>query len=112
MTFLNNNPAPTTSTTTTTTVLPDFQYLTSSSDEQPIATTSHIPVYPISKSEPYTTNNTPQVKTSLTSPNRSNRTQIIVFFSSKVIQSSPLPMNNFLNQQPITNIGRIMTGSS
>jgi len=43
MTFLNNNPTPTT-------VLPDFQYLTSPSDEQPISTTSHIPIYPIPKS--------------------------------------------------------------
>jgi hypothetical protein len=43
MTFLNNN--------TTTTVLPDFQYLTSPSGEQPLSTTSnHIPIYPIPKS--------------------------------------------------------------
>ncbi len=45
MTFLNNN-----NNNTTTTVLPDFQYLTSPSDEQPMSTTSHIPVYPIPKS--------------------------------------------------------------
>jgi hypothetical protein len=44
MTFLNNNNP------TQTTVLPDFQYLTSPSDEQPMSTTSHIPVYPIPKS--------------------------------------------------------------
>jgi hypothetical protein len=41
MTFLNN---------TTTTVLPDFQYLTSPTDEKPISTISHIPIYPIPKS--------------------------------------------------------------
>ena len=48
MTFLNN---------TNTTVLPDFQYLTSPSGEQPqltaqvpkATTTSHIPIYPIPK---------------------------------------------------------------
>ncbi len=45
LTFLNN-----TNPTTTTTVLPDFQYLTSPSDDQPLATTSHIPVYPLPKS--------------------------------------------------------------
>lgn len=45
MTFLNNNNNP-----TTTTILPDFQYLTSPSDEQPISTTNHIPIYPIPKS--------------------------------------------------------------
>jgi hypothetical protein len=42
MTFLNN--------TATTTVLPDFQYLTSPSGEQPLTTTNHIPIYPIPKS--------------------------------------------------------------
>ncbi len=52
MTFLNNNnnnhnhPI----TTTTKTVLPDFQYLTSSSDEHPILTTSYIPVHSLPKS--------------------------------------------------------------
>lgn len=55
MTFLNNNPP------STTTVLPDFHYLTSSSDEQPIATTSHIPVYPHSKSDQYGPNTPSQV---------------------------------------------------
>jgi hypothetical protein len=40
MTFLNNQ---------TTTVLPDFQYLTSPSNEQPLST-NHIPIYPIPKS--------------------------------------------------------------
>jgi hypothetical protein len=43
MTFLNN---------TNTTVLPDFQFLTSPSDEQltPASTTmNHIPIYPIPK---------------------------------------------------------------
>jgi hypothetical protein len=57
MTFLNNHQ-------NTTTVLPDFHYLTSSSDEQPFATTSHIPVYPISKSadvNQYITKNTNHV---------------------------------------------------
>ena len=103
MTFLNNNNPP-----PTTTVLPDFQYLTSSSDEQPIATTSHIPVYPLSKSDPYGTNNTSQVNV-LDKSNPSKRTKMIF---SKVMQSSPISMNNFLTQQPITNIGRIMTGSS
>jgi hypothetical protein len=46
MTFLNN---------TNTTVLPDFQFLTSPSDESrqltpPTTTTNHIPIYPIPKS--------------------------------------------------------------
>jgi hypothetical protein len=45
MTFLNNHHNP-----TSTTVLPDFQYLTSPSDEQPISTTSHIPFNPLPKS--------------------------------------------------------------
>jgi hypothetical protein len=45
MTFLNN---------TNTTVLPDFQFLTSPSDEPrqitpPTTTTNHIPIYPIPK---------------------------------------------------------------
>jgi hypothetical protein len=44
MTFLNNHHP------TKTTVLPDFQYLTSPSDEQPISTTSHIPFNPLPKS--------------------------------------------------------------
>jgi hypothetical protein len=79
MTFLNNHQ-------NTTTVLPDFHYLTSSSDEQPLATTSHIPVYPISKS--------------------ADVNQYITKNTNHVIQ----PMNSFMAQQPTTNnIGRIMT---
>ena len=50
MTFLNNNNHH--NNPTSTTVLPDFQYLTSPSDEQqqPIPTTSHIPFNPLPKS--------------------------------------------------------------
>jgi hypothetical protein len=87
MTFLNNHHNP-----TSTTVLPDFQYLTSPSDEQPISTTSHIPFNPLPKS----------VDVNQYGNNIANNT-------THVIQSSHIPMNNFFAQQPTANIGRIMT---
>ncbi|CAF3370462.1 unnamed protein product [Rotaria sp. Silwood1] len=90
MTFLKNN------NNTKTTVLPDFQYLTSSPDEQPVSTTiiNHIPNYPIPKSIDV---NQYRNNTNL----HSNTTH--------VTQSSHTPMNHFIAQQPTTHIGRIMT---
>lgn len=116
MTFLNNN------NTNARTVLPDFQYLTSPSDEQSLSTTiiNHIPVYPIPKSidvNQYGNNitNNANFHSNTTHVNRNNRilslkknyVYILVF---KVTQSANAPMNHYMAQQPATPIGRIMTG--
>ncbi|CAF0962667.1 unnamed protein product [Adineta ricciae] len=94
MTFLNN---------TNTTVLPDFQYLTSPSSEQQLTpppslgtTANNIPVYPIPKSVDCN-----QYGNNITNNNHSNLNHIK--------QQQQPTMNSFTTQQPITNIGRIMT---
>ncbi|CAF1460838.1 unnamed protein product [Adineta steineri] len=99
MTFLNNNNTGTT--TTTTTVLPDFQYLTSPSGEKLLSTTTsnHIPIYPIPKS----------VDVNQYGNNITNNNNNLHSNTAHVTQSSPISMNNFIAQQPSTNIGRIMT---
>ena len=115
MTFLNN---------TNTTVLPDFQYLTSPSSEQQLTpppslgtTANNIPVYPIPKSVDCN-----QYGNNITNNNHSNLNHVRKVFSSKELvdhlclqikqqqQQQPPTMNSFTTQQPITNIGRIMTG--
>jgi hypothetical protein len=124
MTFLNNN-----SSNATTTVLPDFQYLTSPSGEQPgLATTTtsssinHIPTCPIPKSvdcnqygSNITNNNNHQHQ------HQHHHTNTTHVSTSEVKDSQLSPrsclqmkrqpsLNSFPTQQPTTNIGRIMTG--
>ncbi|CAF2371265.1 unnamed protein product [Rotaria sp. Silwood2] len=95
MTFLKTN-----NNNNTTTILPDFQYLTSASDEQSLSTTTlnHIPNYPIPKSidiNQYRNNIINNTNFHSNTPN--------------ITQSLHIPMNQFIAQQPTTHIGRIMT---
>ncbi|CAF1215535.1 unnamed protein product [Adineta steineri] len=106
VTFLNN---------TNTTVLPDFQYLTSPSNEQQLTppppplqqtttstTTNYIPIYPIPKSVDCN-----QYGNNITNNNHSNINHIKQ--QQQQQQQQQPSMNSYTNQQPITNIGRIMT---
>jgi hypothetical protein len=81
MTFLNN---------TNTTVLPDFQFLTSPSDEPrqqltppPPTTTNHIPIYPIPKSIDCN-----QYGNNITNNNHSNTNHVNQTKNIRKIQSS------------------------
>ncbi|CAM4889983.1 unnamed protein product [Rotaria socialis] len=100
MTFLSNNNNNNNSNNTTRTVLPDFQYLTSPSDEQQLSTTiiNHIPIYPIPKS----------IDANQYGNNITNNANLHSS-TTHVTQSPHTPMNHFVAQQPTTHIGRIMT---
>lgn len=127
MTFLNNN-----SNNATTTVLPDFQYLTSPSGEQPGLTTTtttpssinHIPTCPIPKSvdcNQYGSNITNSNNhhhqhqhhhTNTTHVSKSEEKGSEVAPRSCLQMKRQPSLNSFPTQQPTTNIGRIMTGKT